>query len=448
MRGQLHTEFETITIHTAKCDICDQHNTSEMFRCTKCGRHCCKPCWDARGGDGRHTVHDKQRLAYTGPVAEPLPSAAKEKEGKDEAKKGKRERKTDAEETKKGGRKKSLIVSLNVGKGKKRARDDGEDDLLEKDESSITSNGPAAGSAAAEHKRRRKASGGYSSSNTSERAKDSTPRKTALTRTSPSTAKTLTPTYLPPTITNPQPRLRQTALHSAKNVPGPEYSAKLCPAPNMPGKANTKVPSTSLSPVTRVLLTQPPPPQRRYHLASATKTLMSLGEGIHTYSDNDDETEDEYEDEDEDGEPHPTPLYHPYATAVNGHPNPNPNTKTHGIISNGNANRNAATAPTPAYATSHSLKQEPPRAPTARDAKDRDGMHSLLSAAQMLETQNQPLNTSPSSSSLLAPHARAHGEMPDSLSEEEEEKRMKKQHANALLVKRLARLDEGSEDEL
>ncbi|CAL8578816.1 hypothetical protein XPA_004589 [Xanthoria parietina] len=427
MRGQLHTEFETITIHTAKCDICDQHNTSEMFRCTKCGRHCCKPCWDARGGDGRHTVHDKQRLAYTGPVAEPLPSAAKEKEGKDEAKKGKRERKPDAEEMKKGGRKKSLIVSLNVGKGKKRARDDGEDDLLEKDESSITSNGPAEGSAAAEHKRRRKASGGSSSSKTSERPKDGTPRKTAPTKTSPSAAKTSTPTYPPPTFTNPQPKPRQTAPHPAKNVPEPEHPAKLRPAPSTPGKSNTE--------------------QRQHHLASATNTLMSLGEGIHTYSDNDD-TEDEYEDEDgdedgeEDEETHPTPFYHRYATVVNGHPNPNTNTNTHGIIANCNRN----TAPTPAYAaTAHSLKQEPPRTPTARDVKDLDGMHSLLSAAQMLETQNQDLTTSPlSSSSLLANRAR--GEMVDSLSQEEEQK-MKKQHANALLAKRLARLDEGSEDE-
>lgn len=417
-----------------------------MFRCTKCGRHCCKPCWDARGGDGRHTVHDKQRLAYTGPVAEPLPSAAVVKEGKDEAKKGKREKKNDAEEMKKGGRKKSLIVSLNVGKGKKRARDDGEDDLLEKDESSITSNGPAEGSAAAEHKRRRKASGGYSSSNTLERPKDSTPRKIALTKTFPSTAKTSTPTYPPPTITNPPLKPRQTAPHFAKIVPEPAHSAKLYPAPNMPGKANTKVPSTSLSPVTRVLLTQLPPPQRQYDLASATETLISLGEGIHTYPDSDnDDTGDEYEnqDEDEDGEPNPTPFHHRYATAAHGNTNPNTNTKTHGIIANGNRN----TATTPAYAaTAHSLKNEPPRAPTARDEKDLDGMHSLLSAAQMLETQNQPLATSPSSS-LLVPRACAHGEMPDSLSEEEE-KRMKKQHANALLVKRLARLDEGSEDEL
>ena len=410
-----------------------------MFRCTKCGRHCCKPCWDARGGDGRHTVHDKQRLAYTGPVAEPLPSAAEVKEGKDEAKKGKREKKNDAEEMKKGGRKKSLIVSLNVGKGKKRARDDGEDGedgSMENDESSITSNGPAEGSAAAEHKRRRKASGGYSSSNTSERQKDSPPRKTALTKTS-STAKTSTPTYPPPTFTNPQPKPRQIAPHFAKNVLEPEHPAKL------PGKANTKVPSTSLSPVTRILLTQPPTPQRQYHLASATETLMSLGEGIHTYSDSDnDDTEYEYEDEDEDGEPNPTPFNHRYATAMNG----GTNTNTHGIIANDNRN----TATTPAYAgTAHSLKQQPPRTPAARDEKDLDGMHSLLSAAQMLETQNQHLATSLSSSSSSSLVPRGPGAMLDSLSEEgDEEQRMKKQHANALLAKRLARLDEGSSDEM
>ncbi|KAL8845243.1 MAG: hypothetical protein Q9176_000411 [Flavoplaca citrina] len=71
--GAVHTEFETINIHTAKCDLCNRHNTSEIFRCTKRGRHCCKPSWDSKGGSGRHTVHDQGRLAYTGPKAEPLP---------------------------------------------------------------------------------------------------------------------------------------------------------------------------------------------------------------------------------------------------------------------------------------------------------------------------------------------------------------------------------------
>lgn len=44
-----------------------------MFRCTKCGRQCCTPCWDRKGGDGRHSLHNNKKLEYKGPKAEPLP---------------------------------------------------------------------------------------------------------------------------------------------------------------------------------------------------------------------------------------------------------------------------------------------------------------------------------------------------------------------------------------
>ncbi|KAL9585365.1 MAG: hypothetical protein Q9212_001573, partial [Teloschistes hypoglaucus] len=73
MRGGVHDTFDPITIHTAKCDLCNKHNTSTMFRCTKCGRQCCTPCWDRKGGDGRHSLHNNKQLEYTGPKAEPLP---------------------------------------------------------------------------------------------------------------------------------------------------------------------------------------------------------------------------------------------------------------------------------------------------------------------------------------------------------------------------------------
>ncbi|KAI4256666.1 MAG: hypothetical protein LQ352_001984 [Teloschistes flavicans] len=74
MRGGVHDTFDPITIHTAKCDICNKHNTSTMFRCTKCGRQCCTPCWDRKGGDGRHNLHNKKTLEYKGPKAAPLPA--------------------------------------------------------------------------------------------------------------------------------------------------------------------------------------------------------------------------------------------------------------------------------------------------------------------------------------------------------------------------------------
>ena len=50
----------------------ERHNTSQMFQYTKFRCQCCKPCWNSEGGDGRHTVHDQGRLAYTGPKTQPL----------------------------------------------------------------------------------------------------------------------------------------------------------------------------------------------------------------------------------------------------------------------------------------------------------------------------------------------------------------------------------------
>ncbi|KAL8867234.1 MAG: hypothetical protein Q9174_005795, partial [Haloplaca sp. 1 TL-2023] len=73
MRGEIHSTFTPITIHTAKCDICNKHNTGEMFRCDKCGRQCCQTCWDRPGFDPRHKMHNKDTVAYKGPVAAPLP---------------------------------------------------------------------------------------------------------------------------------------------------------------------------------------------------------------------------------------------------------------------------------------------------------------------------------------------------------------------------------------
>ncbi|WEW58237.1 hypothetical protein PRK78_003705 [Emydomyces testavorans] len=62
-----HTIFKTIKIHTAKCDVCNQHNKSTLRRCIDCGWQICTPCWDARGGNGTHGVSHK----FRGPVFTP-----------------------------------------------------------------------------------------------------------------------------------------------------------------------------------------------------------------------------------------------------------------------------------------------------------------------------------------------------------------------------------------
>ncbi|KAL8948930.1 MAG: hypothetical protein Q9222_004917, partial [Ikaeria aurantiellina] len=78
MRGAIHDTFREITIHTAKCDLCNRHNTSKIYRCEKCGRQCCLECWESKkGGDGRHNLHHKDSITYKGPKAEVLPPSLK-----------------------------------------------------------------------------------------------------------------------------------------------------------------------------------------------------------------------------------------------------------------------------------------------------------------------------------------------------------------------------------
>ena len=53
----MHTEFKDITIHTAKCDTCNKHNTKIMKQCVDCGQNFCTPCWHDRGSDGTHMLN-------------------------------------------------------------------------------------------------------------------------------------------------------------------------------------------------------------------------------------------------------------------------------------------------------------------------------------------------------------------------------------------------------
>ncbi|KAF7719670.1 Uncharacterized protein PECH_004170 [Penicillium ucsense] len=54
-------DFEELSAHTAKCDLCDRRNTEGMWRCTPCGWQCCRRCLIDRGGDRSHpkagTIH-------------------------------------------------------------------------------------------------------------------------------------------------------------------------------------------------------------------------------------------------------------------------------------------------------------------------------------------------------------------------------------------------------
>ena len=54
----LHSHWEEIKIHTAKCDKCNEHNKSIMYRCTDgCGRQLCTPCKLADPQGGKHPMY-------------------------------------------------------------------------------------------------------------------------------------------------------------------------------------------------------------------------------------------------------------------------------------------------------------------------------------------------------------------------------------------------------
>ncbi|KAL2012198.1 hypothetical protein VTN00DRAFT_4916 [Thermoascus crustaceus] len=68
-RPTRHTVFVEVKIHTAKCDICNNHNKAVLRRCKDCGWQICTPCWHARGGDGSHGT----RRPFTGEIFNPEP---------------------------------------------------------------------------------------------------------------------------------------------------------------------------------------------------------------------------------------------------------------------------------------------------------------------------------------------------------------------------------------
>ncbi|KAL9610390.1 MAG: hypothetical protein Q9167_004900 [Letrouitia subvulpina] len=67
----VHNTFTEVKIHTAKCDHCDKHNKETIYRCTRCGRQCCTPCWQRKGGDGTHVLHSADK-GWTGLRAAPV----------------------------------------------------------------------------------------------------------------------------------------------------------------------------------------------------------------------------------------------------------------------------------------------------------------------------------------------------------------------------------------
>ncbi|KAL5117321.1 hypothetical protein ACEQ8H_004766 [Pleosporales sp. CAS-2024a] len=50
-------QFNRVTVHTARCTICNRRNKDIMLRCGGCQWQICKPCRDKREGENRGLVH-------------------------------------------------------------------------------------------------------------------------------------------------------------------------------------------------------------------------------------------------------------------------------------------------------------------------------------------------------------------------------------------------------
>lgn len=58
----LVTKFEDISAHTAKCDTCNQRNSTGMTRCVSCGWQLCQGCRQKRGGDLSHKTFSAEHI--------------------------------------------------------------------------------------------------------------------------------------------------------------------------------------------------------------------------------------------------------------------------------------------------------------------------------------------------------------------------------------------------
>ncbi|MCJ1387557.1 hypothetical protein MMC18_000400 [Xylographa bjoerkii] len=61
MARRPHTTFDPVTIHTAKCDICNLNNKATLYRCKLCGFQICTPCKDSDASDGVHMMNAGER---------------------------------------------------------------------------------------------------------------------------------------------------------------------------------------------------------------------------------------------------------------------------------------------------------------------------------------------------------------------------------------------------
>ena len=61
----IRMDFEPVTAHTAKCDLCNSRNDSGMSRCTSCGWQSCHACTIANGCTRTHNAGIR---VHTGPI--------------------------------------------------------------------------------------------------------------------------------------------------------------------------------------------------------------------------------------------------------------------------------------------------------------------------------------------------------------------------------------------
>lgn len=75
----IHTKFEVVAAHTAKCDLCNTRNDSGMSRCQSCGWQSCYACTISNGCTRTHNAGSR---THTGPIGNALLVSSLKSKGK------------------------------------------------------------------------------------------------------------------------------------------------------------------------------------------------------------------------------------------------------------------------------------------------------------------------------------------------------------------------------
>ena len=85
MAPKVHYSWNIVKIHTAKCDLCNKHNTDICYRCVECSKTICRSCKSlGKSPDNSHALPgvNNEQLRKCGEIVEPVPHDPRVKEAR------------------------------------------------------------------------------------------------------------------------------------------------------------------------------------------------------------------------------------------------------------------------------------------------------------------------------------------------------------------------------